>query len=82
LFPQPKKNLVGPLDPLPLIGVQRANQIFLLLRKEVHDREKEPAEKDIREAAQGAQWLREVVERHSDGLEQAYEDALSKSGLP
>lgn len=62
--------------------VQRANQIFLRLRKELHDREKQPAERDIRQAVQGAQWLREVVERHSNVLEQAYEDALSESGLP
>ncbi len=62
--------------------VERANQIFLRLRKELHDRERQPAERDIREAVQGAQWLREVVERHSNGLEQAYEDALSESGLP
>lgn len=62
--------------------IQRANQTFLRLKKQLHDREEQLAERDINEAAQGAQWLGEVVERHSDGLEKAYEDALAASGLP
>jgi hypothetical protein len=62
--------------------IQRANQIFLRLRKELHGREGQLAERDFREAAQGARWLREVVQRYSDDLEVAYEDALVASGLP
>lgn len=62
--------------------IQRANQIFLRLKKLLHDRDEQLAERDVREAAQGAQWLREVVERYSDDLEVAYEDALAASGLP
>lgn len=62
--------------------IERSNQIFLRLRKELHDREKEPAERDVGEAVQAARWLREIVERHSDGLEQAFEEALSESELP
>jgi hypothetical protein len=62
--------------------IQRANQIFLRLKKLLHDRDEQFAERDVREAAQGARWLREVVERYSDDLEVAYEDALAASGLP
>ncbi len=62
--------------------IQRANQIFLRLRKNLHDRDERFEERDIGEAAQGARWLREVVERYPDGLETAYEDALAASGLP
>ena len=40
------------------------------------------AERDFRNVAQGARWLRKVVERYSDDLEATYEDALSASGLP
>jgi hypothetical protein len=70
------------LDPDERQRVQRANQIFLRLRKELSDREQRITEKDVRDAAQGALWLREVVDRCSDDLEQAYEDALAASGLP
>jgi len=62
--------------------IQRANQIFLRLRKKLHDRDERFEERDVREAAQGARWLREIVERYPDGLETAYEDALATSGLP
>jgi len=62
--------------------IQRANQIFLRLKKNLHDRDERFEERDIGEAAQGARWFREVVERYPDGLETAYEDALAASGLP
>jgi hypothetical protein len=62
--------------------IQRANQIFLRLRKKLHDWDERFDERDFREATQGARWLREVVERHSDSLETAYKDALAASGLP
>ena len=63
--------------------IERANQIFLRLRKELNDREAQFAERDVREAAEGARWLREIVERHpDDDWEQAYEDALAESDLP
>ena len=62
--------------------IERANQIFLRLRKELHDRGTQLAGKDVREAAQSARWLREIVERHPDVWEQAYEDALAESDLP
>ncbi len=62
--------------------IQRANQIFLRLKKLLHDRDEQFAERDVREAVQGARWLREVLERYSDDLEVAYEDALAASGLP
>lgn len=62
--------------------IQRSNQIFLRLRKELHDKERQPTERDIREAVKSAGWLREVVKRHSDGLERVYKDALAASGLP
>ncbi len=62
--------------------IQRANQTFLRLRKELLDRKGQLAERDLREAAQGARWLREVVQRYSGDLEVAYEDALTASGLP
>jgi hypothetical protein len=62
--------------------IQRANQIFLRLRKELHDRGTQFAEKDVREAAQSARWLREIIERHPGDWEQAYEDALVESDLP
>ena len=61
--------------------IERANQVFLRLRKELHDREAQFAERDVEEAAQGAQWLREVVEQHPTDWEQAYEDALAESDL-
>ncbi len=62
--------------------IERANQIFLRLRKDLHDQEAQFAEKDVREAAQSARWLREIVEHHPDVWEQAYEDALAESDLP
>ena len=62
--------------------IQRANQIFLRLRRNLHDRDERVKERDIEEAVQGARWLREVVERYPDGLETAYEDALATSSLP
>jgi hypothetical protein len=61
--------------------IQRANQIFLRLRKELHDRDAQFAEKDVREAAQSARWLREITERYAGGWEQTYEDALVESDL-
>jgi hypothetical protein len=61
--------------------IQRANQIFLRLKNLLHDREGQMAERDLREAAQGARWLREVVQRYSGVLEVAYKDALAASGL-
>jgi uncharacterized protein YukE len=72
---------VPDFDPDEKQRIERANQIFLRLRKELHDREAQFAEKDVREAAQSAQWLREIVERHPDVWEQAYEDALAESDL-
>lgn len=62
--------------------IQRANQIFLRLKKSLHDRDEPLAERDIGEAVQGARWLREIVERYPDDLETAYEDALAASGMP
>jgi len=70
------------LDPDERQRIQRANQIFLRLRKQLHDRDEEFEERDVREAAQGARWLREIVERYSDSLETAYKDALAASELP
>ena len=61
--------------------IQRANQIFLRLRKELHDRDAQFAEKDVREAAQSARWLTEITERHQDDLDRTYEDALAGSDL-
>ena len=52
--------------------IQGANQIFLRLKTLLHDRDGQLAERDFREAAQGARWLRKVVERYSDDLEAAY----------
>ncbi len=37
--------------------IQRANQIFLRLKKPLHDRDGQLAERDVNEAAQGARWL-------------------------
>ena len=70
------------LDPDERQQIQRANQIFLRLKNLLHVREGQLAERDFREAAQGARWLREVVQRYSGDLEEAYEDALAASGLP
>jgi predicted DNA-binding protein len=61
--------------------IQRANQIFLRLRKELHDRDAQFAEKDVREAAQSARWLREIIEQYAGDWEQTYEDALTESEL-
>ena len=76
-----KDHNVPDFDPDEKQRIERANQIFLRLRKELHDREAQFAGKDVREAAQSAQWLREVVERHPSVWEQAYEDALAESDL-
>lgn len=61
--------------------IQRANQTFLRLKTLLHDQDGEIAERDVNEAAQGARWLGEIVERYSDNLEEAYEDALAASKL-
>jgi hypothetical protein len=61
--------------------LERANQVFLRLRKELHDREAQFAERDVAEAAQSARWLREIVEQHPTDWEQAYEVALAESDL-
>ena len=61
--------------------IQRSNQIFLRLRKELHDRDAQFAEKDVREAVQSARWLREITEQYAGDLEQAYEDTLAESEL-
>jgi hypothetical protein len=62
--------------------IERANQIFLRLRKDLNDREAQFAEKDVKEAAQSAQWLREIIEQHPGDWEQAFEDALAEADLP
>jgi hypothetical protein len=62
--------------------IERANQVFLRLRKEVHDREEQFAEKDVEEAAQSARWLREIIERYPGDWKQAFEDELAESDLP
>ena len=69
------------LDPDEKQRVQRANQILLRLKKELHEREASFSERDVEEAAQSARWLRETLDRHPDGWEQAYEDALAGSDL-
>ncbi len=69
-------------DPDEKQRIERANQVFLRLRKELHDREGQFAERDVAEAAQSARWLREIVEQHPTDWEQAYEDALAGSDLP
>jgi hypothetical protein len=50
--------------------IEEANQGFLRLRKELHDREAQFAERDVREAAQSARLLREVIEPHPADWEQ------------
>jgi hypothetical protein len=69
------------LEPDERQQVQRANQILLRLKKELHERETRFSERDVEEAAQSARWLRETLDRHPDGWEQAYEDALAGSDL-
>jgi predicted DNA-binding protein len=61
--------------------IQRANQMCLRLKKELHDRGAQFTEKDVREAAQSARWLREIIERYPGDWEQVYEDALVQSDL-
>ena len=61
--------------------IQRSNQIFLRLRKELHDRDAQFAEKDVREAVQSARWMREITEQYAGDWEQTYEDALAESKL-
>ena len=68
-------------DPDEKQRIERANQIFLRLRKDLHDREGQCAKKDVEEAAQSARWLREIIEGHPDEWEQAHEDALAGSDL-
>lgn len=50
--------------------IEEAKQGFLRLRKELHDREAQFAERDVREAAQSARLLREVIEPHPADWEQ------------
>ena len=69
------------LDPDEKQRVQRANQILLRLKKELHERETRFSERDVEEAAQSARWLRETLDRHPEGWEQAYENALAGSDL-
>lgn len=77
------REVVLDFDPDDKQRIERANQTFLRLRKELHDREAQFAERDVEEAAQSARWMRETVERHpNDDWEQAYEDALAGSELP
>jgi hypothetical protein len=61
--------------------IERANQIFLRLKKQLHDRDGQFAERDLREAAQSARWLREIVEQRPEDLDRACEDALAESDL-
>ena len=69
------------LDPDEKQRIERANQTFLRLRKELHDQGSQFAERDVREAAQSARWLREIIEQHPGDWEQAYEGALASSDL-
>ena len=61
--------------------IEWANQTFLRLKKQMHDRERQFTERDLEEAAQSARWLIEITERHQDDLDRAYEDALAGSDL-
>jgi len=61
--------------------IEWANQTFLRLKKQMHDREGQFTERDVEEAAQSARWLTEITERHQDDLDRAYEDALAESDL-
>ncbi len=61
--------------------IEQANQIFLRLKKQLHDRERQFTERDLEEAAQSARWLTEITERRPDDLDRAYEDALAGSDL-
>jgi len=69
------------LDPDEKQRVQRANQILLRLKEDLHEREANFSERDVGEAAQSARWLRGILGRHPDGWERAYEDALADSAL-
>ena len=62
--------------------IERANQIFLRLKTEIHDRNAQPSERDVAEAARGAQWLREIIEQYLRDWNRAYKDALIDSDLP
>ena len=62
--------------------IERANQVFLRLKKEIHDRNAQPSERDVVEAARGARWLREIIERCPREWNRAYKDALIASELP
>ncbi len=68
-------------DPDEKQRIERANQIFLRLRKDLHDQDGECAKKDVEEAARSAGWLREIIELHPDEWERAHEDALAESDL-
>ena len=68
-------------DPTEKQRIERANQVFLRLKKQLHDRDGQFAERDLREAAQSARWLREIVEQRPDELNLACEDALAESEL-
>jgi hypothetical protein len=76
-----RDNSMPDLDPDERQRVQRANQILLRLRKELHEREAGFSERDVKEAALSARWLRGILERHPGGWEQAYEDVLAGSDL-
>jgi hypothetical protein len=62
--------------------IERANQVFLRLKKDIHDRNAQPSERDVVEAARGARWLREIIERCPREWNRAYKDALIASELP
>lgn len=69
------------LDPTEKQQVERTNQIFLRLKKQMHDRDEQLTKRDLGEAAQGAQWLWEIITRRPDDLDGVYEDALAGSDL-
>lgn len=62
--------------------IERANQVFLRLKNEIHDRNAQPSERDVAEAAKGARWLREIIEQHPRDWNRAYKNALIESDLP
>ena len=72
---------VPDLDSTEKQQVEWANQIFLRLKKQMHDRDEQLTERDLGEAAQGARWLREIIKRRPEDLDRAYEDALAGSDL-
>jgi hypothetical protein len=54
---------------------------FSETKEELHDRDAQFAEKDVREAVQSARWMREITEQYAGDWEQTYEDALAESKL-